>query len=370
MADTKKTPLAEIHESLGAKMVEFAGFLMPVSYGSIIEEHRAVRERAGLFDVSHMGEFLVTGPGAKKFVNEIITNDCSKISPGALQYSVMCREDGSTVDDLLVFVLDDERIIMVVNAANIDKDFEHVLSFEQKDVTVENVSDSYSLIAVQGPMAREVIKAAPVFESVSREIDEVAYYKGFRFDHEGSEVLVTRTGYTGELGFEVFVAPSLAPLFWRQLYDAGSKHGLLPIGLGARDTLRFEAAYCLYGHELNDETSPLEAGLGWVVKLKKESFRGAESLRHQKKEGPPRTLVGFDVDGRNIARQGYSVVKNGVEIGKITSGAYSPTMKKSLCMALIDREAKTEDAEYHVVIRGREARAELTPLPFYKSRAK
>lgn len=370
MSDIKKTPLAEIHETLGAKMVEFAGFLMPVSYGSIIDEHVAVRERAGLFDVSHMGEFLITGPGAKNFVNEIITNDCTKLAPGALQYSVMCREDGSTVDDLLIFVLEEERIVLVVNAANIDKDFEHVLSFEQKDCAVENVSDSYALIAVQGPMARDIMKAAPVFSNVAAEIDEVSYYKGFRFDFEGVEVLVTRTGYTGELGFEVFVSPEQAPLVWQQLYDAGLKHGLLPIGLGARDTLRFEAAYCLYGHELDDETSPLEAGLGWVVKLKKESFRGADTLRSQKKNGPPRTLVGFDVEGRNIARQGYAVVKDGVEIGKITSGMFSPTLKKSLCMASIDREAKTEGAEYKVVIRGREARAELTPLPFYKSRAK
>lgn len=370
MIDTKKTPLAEIHESLGAKMVEFAGFLMPVSYGSIIEEHQSVRERAGLFDVSHMGEFLVKGPRAKNFVNEIITNDCTKLAPGALQYSVMCREDGSTVDDLLIFVLEEDRIILVVNAANIDKDFDHVLSFEQKDATVENVSDSYALIAVQGPLARDVMKAAPVFKDVGRQIDEVPYYSGFRFEFEGAEVLVSRTGYTGELGFEVFVSPEQAPLVWRQLSNAGSKRGLLPIGLGARDTLRFEAAYCLYGHELDDQTSPLEAGLGWVVKLKKESFRGAETLRRQKKEGPPRTLVGFEIEGRNIARQGYAVLKDGLEIGKVTSGGFSPTLKKSLCMASIDREAKTEGAEYKVVIRGREARAELIPLPFYKSRAK
>lgn len=214
------------------------------------------------------------------------------------------------------------------------------------------------------------MKASPFFSGVGREIDEVPYYNGFRFEHEGSEVLVSRTGYTGELGFEVFVEPRLAPLVWQQLSEAGAPHGLMPIGLGARDTLRFEAAYCLYGHELDDETSPLEAGLGWVVKLKKENFRGAETLRRQKKEGPPRTLVWFELDGRNIARQGYAVLKDGAEVGKITSGAFSPTMKKSLCMASIDREAKIEGAEYHVVIRNKEARAALTPLPFYKSRAK
>ena len=370
MSDPKKTPIYEIHKAAGAKLVEFAGFLMPVTYGSIIEEHRAVRERVGIFDVSHMGEFVVTGPRAKEFVNEIITNDCSKLAPGAVQYSVMCRENGTAVDDLLVFAVDEERVILVVNASNIDKDFAHVLTFPRDGVKVENASDSYALLAVQGPRSRDVLKACPIFRGVGREIDETPYYKGFGFRHEGWEILVTRTGYTGELGFEVFTPADLGARFWDAIVDAGKPFGLQPIGLGARDTLRFEASYCLYGHEIDDETSPLEAGLGWVVKLAKPSFRGAGALRKEKETGSKRTLVGFELEGKNIARPGYGVVMNGVSIGKVTSGAFSPTLEKSLCMALIARQAKDEDARYAVVVRDKQVAARMTPLPFYKSRAK
>jgi aminomethyltransferase len=370
MSDIKKTPLSQIHESLGAKMVEFAGFLMPVSYGSILEEHRAVRERVGIFDVSHMGEFLVTGPRAREFVNEVITNDCSKLAEGALQYSVMCREDGTTVDDLLVFVLGEDRLLMVVNAANIAKDFEHVLTFDRRGVSVENASDAYALLAVQGPMTREVLKACPIFRSVRAQIDEIPYYKGFSFEHGGDEVLVTRTGYTGEIGFEIFLPSKHAPVFWERIVEAGSPHGILPVGLGARDTLRFEASYCLYGHELDDETSPLEAGLGWVVKLNKPSFRGIEALRREKEAGSRRTLVGLELEGRNIARPGYRVVRDGVNVGKVTSGAFSPTLEKSLCMASVAGGAKGEKAGYTVIVREKEVPAGVTPLPFYKSRAK
>ena len=370
VSDTKKTPLTFIHQSLGAKMVEFAGFLMPVSYGSILDEHRAVRERAGIFDVSHMGEFLVTGPRAREFVNEVITNDCSKLAPGALQYSVMCREDGTTVDDLLVFVLGEERVLLVVNAANIDKDFDHVCTFDKHGVKVENVSDSWALLAVQGPMTREILKACPIFRSVKAQLDETAYYKGFSFAYEGDEVLVSRTGYTGELGFEIFIPPPHAPVFWERIVEAGSSHGIIPIGLGARDTLRFEASYCLYGHELDDTTSPLEVGLNWAVKLNKPSFRGIEALRREKEAGSPRTLVGLDLEGRNIARPGYRVIKDGADAGKVTSGAFSPTLQKSLCMALIDRGAKDASTEYKIVIREKQAAAGVTALPFYKSRAK
>ncbi len=370
MSDIKKTPLASIHQSLGAKMVEFAGYLMPVSYGSILDEHRAVRERAGIFDVSHMGEFLVTGHGAREFVNEVITNDCSKLAPGALQYSVMCREDGTTVDDLLVFVLGEERVMLVVNAANIDKDFAHVSTFDKHGLCVDNASDAYALLAVQGPMTREILKACPIFRGVKAEIDETPYYKAFSFEYEGDEVLVSRTGYTGELGFEIFIPPKHAPVFWERIFEAGSPHGLVPIGLGARDTLRFEASYCLYGHELDDSTSPLEAGLSWVVKLNKPSFRGIEALRREKEAGSPRALIGLELEGKNIARPGYRVIKDGADAGKVTSGAFAPTLQKSFCMASIDRKAKDGATEYKVVIRDRQVPAGVTPLPFYKGRAK
>lgn len=370
MSETKKTPLSSIHQSLGAKMVEFAGYLMPVSYGSILDEHRAVRERAGIFDVSHMGEFLITGRQARDFVNEVITNDCSKLAPGTLQYSVMCRENGTTVDDLLVFVLGDERVMMVVNAANIGKDFEHVSSFDQHGVRIENASDSYALLAVQGPMTREILKACPIFRGVQAQIDETPYYKGFSFEYEGDEVLVSRTGYTGEIGFEIFIPPKHAPAFWERIVEAGSPHGMLPIGLGARDTLRFEASYCLYGHELDDSTSPLEAGLGWVVKLAKPSFRGIEALRREKEAGSPKALIGLELEGKNIARPGYRVIKNGADVGKVTSGAFSPTLQKSLCMASIDRKAKDGTTEHEVAVREKKVPAGVTPLPFYKGHAK
>jgi aminomethyltransferase len=370
MTAIKKTPLFQIHESLGGKMVEFAGFLMPVSYGSIIGEHNAVRERVGIFDVSHMGEFLVHGPRAKEFVNEVITNDCSKLGPGSLQYTAMCRENGTTVDDLLVFVVGDDRVLVVVNAANIDKDFRHVSSFSLEGAQVENESDAWALLAVQGPMSRNVLKACKLFGSVAKQIDETAYYRGFGFEYNGGEVLVSRTGYTGEIGFEVFVRPKHAPVFWEAIVEAGSPFGILPIGLGARDTLRFEASYCLYGHELDDETSPLEAGLGWVVKLNKTSFRGIDALRREKEMGPKRTLVGFELEGRNIARPGYRVFKDGTGVGKVTSGGFSPTLQKSLCMAFVERGARDENARYRIIVRDKEVPAAMTPIPFYKSRAK
>jgi len=370
MSEIRRTPLSHIHESLGAKMVEFAGFLMPVSYRGIIDEHRAVRSRVGIFDVSHMGEFVVVGRRARDFVNEVITNDCSKLGAGSLQYSAMCRENGTTIDDLLVFVLGEDRVLLVVNAANIDKDFRHVASFPADGVRVENASDAWALLAVQGPMSRDVLKACPLFEGVRKQIDETPYYKGFGFVHDGEEVLVSRTGYTGELGFEVFTPPRQASRFWEAIVEAGSPFGIQAIGLGARDTLRFEASYCLYGHELDDQTSPLEAGLGWVVKLNKSSFRGIEALRREKETGSGRTLVGFELEGKNIARPGYRVLKDGVDIGKVTSGGFSPTLQKSLCMALIERGAREENAGYRVVVRDKEVPAAMTPIPFYKSRVK
>jgi aminomethyltransferase len=370
MSDIKKTPMYEIHKTSGAKIVEFAGFLMPVSYGSIIEEHRAVRERVGLFDVSHMGEFVVRGARAKEFVNGIVTNDCSKLGPGAVQYSVMCRENGTAVDDLLVFVVEEERVVLVVNASNIDKDFGHVLTFPRGDAELENASDSYALLAVQGPMSRDVLKACPLFRGVERPIDETPYYKGFGFSHRGEEILVSRTGYTGELGFEIFVPSKMGPLFWEAIMNAGRPFGIQPIGLGARDTLRFEASYCLYGHEIDDETSPLEAGLGWVVKLAKNSFRGSEALRKEKETGSKRTLIGLELEGRNIGRPGYAVLADGAQVGKVTSGAFSPTLQKSLCMALIASGSKDENTRYSVAVRDKEIPARMTALPFYKSRAK
>lgn len=370
MSAVKRTPLADIHESLGARMVEFAGFLMPVMYGSILREHEAVRQRVGLFDVSHMGEILVTGDRAREFVDEVITNDCSEREPGEILYTVMCRRDGTVVDDLLVFVVGEDRIILVVNAANCEKDLAHIGAFATHGVEVRDISADLALVAVQGPRSREVLRVCPLFGEVRQMIDHVPYYRGFSFSYQGDEVLVSRTGYTGELGFEIFLPPSLAPLCWEAIMQAGQEFGIEPIGLGARDTLRFEASYCLYGHELDDTTSPYEAGLGWVVRLKKDRFCGLEALRREKERGAKRTLIGLALDGRNIARQGYQVFLDGEEVGLVTSGAFAPTLEASLCMARIESRARRDGGKYSVKIRGKDVAARQEKLPFYKSRAK
>jgi aminomethyltransferase len=237
-------------------------------------------------------------------------------------------------------------------------------------VRVENISDSIALLAVQGPRARDVLKACPLFLPAARALDDTEYYHGFSFTHEESEVIVTRTGYTGELGYEVFVPPGLAKIFWEKMSRAGETFGLRPIGLGARDTLRFEASYCLYGHEIDEATSPLEAGLAWVVKLKKDSFRGLKALREEKSRGPKRKLVGFELEGRAIARQGYPALHGGVQVGSVTSGAFAPTLQKSLCMALIETSSAETPGPFAVEIRGKSVPASPVPLPFYKSRVK
>jgi aminomethyltransferase len=370
MGDLKTTPLNDVHVALGARMVPFAGFSMPVLYSGIIEEHKAVRENVGIFDVGHMGEFMVTGPRAIEVVNEIATNDVARLVPGALLYSVMCREDGTVVDDLLVFLMDPERIMLVVNASNIEKDLAHVKAFEVEGAKIENVSDDWALLAVQGPRSREVLQATDLLGDLTDRLDELPYYNGFEHETPGGRIVVSRTGYTGELGYEVFVPPAMAVATWQDIMSAGEPYGLRAVGLGARDTLRFEASYCLYGHELDDDTSPLEAGLGWVVKLKKSSFRGIETLRRQKAEGPPRALIGLEVKGRAIARQGYEVVANGEVVGTVTSGAFAPSLEKSLCMALVDRSAREGASGFEVVVRGKNVPAELTAMPFYNSRVK
>ena len=370
MSELKTTPLVDIHKALGAKMVEFGGFLMPVAYGSIMEEHKAVRERAGIFDVSHMGEFVVTGDGARAFVNGIITNNCAKVPIGGVQYTVMCRENGNAVDDLLVYVLAEDELMLVVNAANIDKDFAHVTSHAAPGVEVRNASDELALIAVQGPLSRDILMDCPFFAGAKQKLGEAGYYTWFHFDHGGSQVMVSRTGYTGELGFEVMMPNALAVSCWEQLLATGGDRGLVPVGLGARDTLRFEASYPLYGPELDDETSPLEAGLGWVVKFKKPPYTGSETLKRQKEEGPARTLIGFELEGRNIARQGYTVLRDGREIGKVTSGGFAPTLARSLGMALVERADAGGAEGLAIDIRGREVPATVVPLPFYKGKTK
>jgi len=367
--ELKRTPLAAEHEALAARMVPFAGYWMPVSYGSIIAEHQAVREKAGLFDVSHMGEVRISGPSATDYVNNLITNDCSKLAKGGVLYTVMCRDDGTTVDDLLVCRMGETEYLLVVNAANTDKDFEHMLSVGQEGARIENISEEFALLAVQGPLSRDVLAACPLFASVKGRLEEIPYYHFFTFSHDKDEIILSRTGYTGELGFEIFTPPQSAHLFWRALLDAGKVLGISPVGLAARDTLRFEASYCLYGQELDDSTSPLEAGLAWVVKLGKDRFVGKEALAREKQTGPKKTLIGLELKGRAIARQGFPVLVGERIVGRVTSGNFSPTLKKSLCMAFIESGEKTTD-HFTVEVREKRIEARRCPLPFYKSRSK
>jgi len=369
MSELKQTPNYPDHVAAGAKIVPFAGFEMPVSYSGIIEEHEAVRTAAGLFDVSHMGEFVVSGPDTWKFVNSIVTNNCDTLVDNGALYTVMCRDNGTVVDDLLVTRLGPEKALIVVNASNIDKDFDHMQKQLAGDVKLENDSEQYALLAVQGPASRDVLKACPSFAAAAEQIDEVGYYRCFSIHHGGSEIIISRTGYTGELGFEVFIPTGHARNIWNELLENGASHGLVPIGLAARDTLRFEAAFCLYGHELDDETTPLQAGLRWVVKLKKASFTGRDALIAEKKQGSTKRLAGFVLDGRNIARQGYEVLANGKVVGRVTSGTFSPTLKQSICMAYVDTTVSS-DAEFAIQIRNKAVPMTQVDLPFYASRAR
>lgn len=368
MTKLGKTPLYDVHAAAGARMVPFAGFEMPVSYTGLIEEHTAVRERAGLFDASHMGEFIVSGPDTWAYLDRVVTNDCSRLAADGVLYTVMCRESGTVVDDLLVAKIADDRAMVVVNASNIDKDFAHMKALLRGKVELENASDAWALIAVQGPKAHETVKATPMLSAIRAEVDSILYYRWRSFVVDGERFVVSRTGYTGERGFEIFVPPARARELWGQLMTAGAPFGVVPAGLGARDTLRFEACLCLYGHELDDETTPLEAGLNWLVKLNKPDFVGRAALAAEKERGSRRTLAGFELEGRNIARQGYAVMRGESVVGKVTSGTFAPTLKKSLCLAYVD--ADSIDAELAIQVRTNTIPARRVPIPFYPSRAR
>ncbi|MDH3197511.1 MAG: glycine cleavage system aminomethyltransferase GcvT [Candidatus Krumholzibacteria bacterium] len=368
MTTLKRTPLWEAHVAAAAKMVPFAGFEMPVSYTGIIDEHTAVRGRVGLFDVSHMGEFIVAGPDTWAYLDRVVTNDCMKLAPDGVLYTVMCRENGTVVDDLLIMKLADDRALVVVNASNIDKDLAHMQRLVRGRVELENASDDWALIAVQGPRAHDTVKAAPMLAPLRDEFDRVPYYRWRALGSGPNRIIVSRTGYTGERGFEIFVPPARAGALWHELTAAGEPLGLSPAGLGARDTLRFEASLCLYGHELDDETTPLEAGLGWLVKLGKPEFIGREALVKEKTEGSRRTLLGFELEGRSIARQGYAVLRAGEAAGKVTSGTFSPTLGKSLCMAYVD--AGGVGADLAIQVRTSAVPARRVTMPFYPSRAR
>jgi aminomethyltransferase len=363
----KKTPLYQLHLEAGAKMVEFGGWLMPVQYSGIIEEHRAVRQKAGLFDVSHMGEFLVKGKDALPFIQKLATNDVSAMRPGQAQYSPMCYEDGGVVDDLLVYKYADDNYMLVVNAGNVDKDWQWVN--QQKAgfaVEVSDVSEQTALLALQGPLASSML--ASLADGV---VEQLSYY---RFLHParvaGIDALLSRTGYTGEDGFEIYCAAGDSPLLWRKLLEAGAGSGLLPAGLGARDTLRFEACLPLYGHELSAEITPIEAGLGMFVKPDKGFFNGQAALAAQKKDGAARALAGLEMTGRGIARADCPVWADGKPVGRVTTGSFAPTLGKNLALALVDKIYAQIGRELFVEIRGKQVAAKVVKKPFYKREGK
>ena len=339
----------------------FAGWEMPVQYAGLMEEHRAVRGAAGLFDVSHMGEFSVRGPESEAFLQRLTPNDVSKLQPGRAHYSALLTEKGTYVDDLLVYRLGEQEFLVVVNAANIDKDFQWMRSHAEGDLDLENVSDRYALLALQGPRAMEILE-----DLTETDLAAIRYYR-FAFGQvDGQRALISRTGYTGEDGFELYLSPEAAPAVWRKLLEVGADRGLQPAGLGARDTLRLEAAMALYGHEIDDTTTPWEAGLDWTVKMAKGDFIGREALAASPPERVERRLVGFEISGRGIARQGHGVVAGGEEVGRVTSGTFSPTLEKALGLAYVPTELAQPGQALTLSVRNRELEAIVVETPFYR----
>src|SRR6266705_501112 len=351
----KRTPLYEQHRALGARLVEFGGWEMPVQYTGILEEHQAVRTRAGLFDVSHMGEFKVEGPDALPFLQYLVPNDVSRLTGGQALYTQLLLPDGNTIDDLIIYRLADMHYMLVVNAANIDKDFawveEQAKNF--KDVQVANQSDTTALLALQGPAAQSILQTL-----TDADLASIRYYHSLAGVVDGVNCIISRTGYTGEDGFELYCAPVDVVALWTDLLDAGKPQGLLPAGLGARDTLRLEAGYCLYGHELDEQSNPLEARLGWTVKFNSGMFIGRDTLLKVKEQGPKRLLVGIELLERGVPRSGYALYEQDQQIGSLTSGAPGLTVHKNIGMGYVEAVHATVGRQVQVDIRGKRVAAQ------------
>lgn len=359
----KSTALEAVHIEMGAKMVPFAGYNMPVQYSGLKLEHAAVREAVGMFDVSHMGEFFVVGPQALDFLQKVTSNDVSKLVPGKIQYSCFPNENGGIVDDLLVYCFSNEHFMLVVNASNMDKDWNHLQQYAGDfDVKLQNDSDDYSLLAVQGPKAVETLQ-----KLTSEDLSAIKYYNFVVGSMAGIDnVIISATGYTGAGGFELYVPNAVAKDLWNAVMEAGEEFGLLPAGLGARDTLRLEMGMCLYGNDIDDTTSPLEAGLGWITKFTKD-FVSSETFKAQKEQGVTKKLVGFEMIDRGIPRHGYEIANlEGEVIGRVTSGTASPSTGKNIGMGYVPVELASEGAEFAVLIRNKAIKAKVVKLPFYK----
>jgi len=360
-AELRKTALNATHRNLDAKMVNFGGWDMPLEYSGILAEHEAVRTRAGLFDVSHMGEIEIRGPGSLDLVQWVTCNDASKLAIGQAQYSGLMTDRGTFVDDLLVHKMSDTHYLLCVNAGNQDADFAHVLAHNRFNAEVENAGPRYSQIAIQGPRAKEILQRL-----TSTALEPIRYYHFLYGKVDSVHCLIARTGYTGEDGFEIYFDPGFSVKLWNDLLDAGSHFGLLPCGLGARNTLRLEASMCLYGHEIDDTTTPWEAGLGWICKPDKGAFLGSDILVQQKKTGIERKLVGVEMLDRRIGRDGYPVVIGGREAGRVTSGGPAPFLKKNIGMAYVPPNSSAFGTNIEVSIRGQLAPAHIVAMPFYK----
>lgn len=363
----KRTPLFEVYEKHGARTIDFGGWELPVQFSSIKEEHHAVRSKAGLFDVSHMGEIIVKGKKSLAFLQRMLTNDVSKLEEGRAQYTAMCFDNGGCVDDLIVYRLSAEKYLLVVNAANIEKDYKWLLTHQEENVELQNISNHCAQLALQGPKAENVLQTLT-------DVD-LSMLKFLQFIENapiaGRRALISRTGYTGEDGFEIYCRNEDAVFLWNEILHAGSKEGLIPCGLGARDTLRLEAALPLYGQELTKDITPIEAGIGFAVKLnKKEDFIGKTVLKEQKEKGILRKAVGIEMMDKGIPRTGYELFKGDQKIGFITSGTYSPTLNKSIALAMVKKEFAECGAEIEIEIRKKRLRAKIAPTPFYKRQQK
>ena len=362
MDHLKKTPLYDVYANYGGKIIDFGGWALPVQYSGILEEHEAVRTRAGLFDVSHMGEIEVKGADALANIQKWITNDASKLANNQALYSPICYENGGCVDDLLVYKRGDQDYLLVVNAANIEKDYAWVTENSFGDVEIVNKSAEIAQLALQGPLAEQALQ-----KMTDTNLSQIKYYWFLEnVQVNGISCLVSRTGYTGEDGFELYCASGDAAALWTSILEKGKEDGVVPVGLGARDTLRFEARLPLYGQEISETISPLEAGLGFFVKLDKPDFIGKAALQKQKEEGVPRKLVGFEMIERGIPRTHYEIQVGGETIGEVTTGTMGPTVKKNIGLGLIDARFATVGQELDIIIRGKAVKAVIVKTPFYK----
>ena len=358
----KNIALSDLHVSLGAKMVPFAGYLMPVQYEGINVEHETVRNGVGVFDVSHMGEFLIEGDQALELIQRVSSNDASKLQIGDAQYSCLPNDQGGIVDDLIIYRMKENTYLLVVNASNIEKDWNWISSHNKNNAVMRNISDDYSLLAIQGPKAVEAMQSM-----TSIDLSEIPFYKFKVADFAGIEhVIISATGYTGSGGFEIYCKNSEAKQIWEEVFEAGAPYGIKPIGLAARDTLRLEMGYCLYGNDIDDHTSPIEAGLGWITKFSKD-FVNSEALLEQKEQGVDKRLKAFKLDSRGIPRQGYKILNEaGESIGVVTSGTMSPSLKEGIGLGYIQRGNSKLGNKIFIEIRSKAVPATIVRLPFYK----